>query len=138
MKHMLLFSIISFTFRLDPPTMPLMPDPAAAYAAFLGYRTVVRKNAGGEYGVCIFPNGSECEEWQFFRGICGKEYSYCSRKGCETYSITEDKGGYKITYCACGCIDSAGIKKTIPLLKFMEQNGDTLIKSKPGRFGKAF
>ncbi|MEA3339639.1 MAG: DUF333 domain-containing protein [Chloroflexota bacterium] len=25
---------------------------------------------GGEYGVCVFSDGSECEEWAFFRGEC--------------------------------------------------------------------
>ncbi|MBU1866793.1 MAG: DUF333 domain-containing protein, partial [Actinobacteria bacterium] len=25
---------------------------------------------GGTYGVCVFPDGSECDEWAFFRGEC--------------------------------------------------------------------
>ncbi|MCB1192861.1 MAG: DUF333 domain-containing protein [Leptospiraceae bacterium] len=25
---------------------------------------------GGTYGFCVFPDGSECDEWQFFRGEC--------------------------------------------------------------------
>jgi hypothetical protein len=25
---------------------------------------------GSQYGVCIFPDGSECEEWAFYRGEC--------------------------------------------------------------------
>ncbi|MBN1260537.1 MAG: DUF333 domain-containing protein, partial [Anaerolineae bacterium] len=24
----------------------------------------------GQYGVCIFPDGSECDEWAFFNGAC--------------------------------------------------------------------
>ena len=132
MRHLLIFFILyvflPFDFLSDPP----MPDPSATYCKFLGYKFEVRKDPqGNEFGVCIFPNGSECEAWHFFRGICGKEYSYCSKKGCDTYSINEDKGSYKITYCACGCLDSLGNKKVIPLIQFMEQNGDTLIKSKP-------
>ncbi len=26
--------------------------------------------SGGVAGICIFPNGSECDEWAFFRGEC--------------------------------------------------------------------
>ena len=123
-----------FNFAPMAPT----PNPASAYVAFLGYKEEIRKDdQGNEHTVCIFPNGSECEEWPFFRGICGKEYSYCSRKGCETYSISEDKGAYNVIFCACGCQDSLGNKKVIPLMKFMEQNGDTIIKSIPGRKGNS-
>jgi len=25
---------------------------------------------GGQVGYCMFPDGSSCEEWQFFRGEC--------------------------------------------------------------------
>ena len=139
MKHLLLFPIISFYFLFDLTPVAPMPNPASAYIAFLGYNEVIRKDLkGNEYGVCIFPDGSECGEWDFFRGICGKQYSYCSKKGCETYSINEDKGSYKVIYCACGCLDSLGNKNVIPLMQFMEQNGDTLIKSKPGRKGWAY
>ena len=36
-----------------------------------GGRLEIRTNAdGSQYGVCIFPNGHECEEWAFFRGEC--------------------------------------------------------------------
>lgn len=27
-------------------------------------------DAGNTYGICIFPDGSECDEWAFFRGEC--------------------------------------------------------------------
>ena len=130
----MLLPIIFLAISSGSPSFPPMPDPAAVYCKFLGYGWEIRKDdKGNEHGVCIFPNGIECEEWSFFRGICGKEFSYCSKKGCETYSINEDKGSYRVTYCACGCLDSLGNKTTIPLMQFMEQNGDTLIKKQPGR-----
>jgi hypothetical protein len=28
---------------------------------------------GGQAGYCVFPDGSECEEWAFFRGECAPE-----------------------------------------------------------------
>ena len=34
-------------------------------------RLDIRTDAGGgQYGVCVFPDGSECDEWAFFRGEC--------------------------------------------------------------------
>jgi putative hemolysin len=129
MNHLLFFPFFLLSLLADPSTNSRISDPASAYCHFMGYREVTRKDAkGAQYCVCIFPDGSECEAWQFFRGICGEEHSYCAKKGCETYSITEDKGTYRIISCACGCIDSLGNKKTIPLDQFMKQHGDTLIK----------
>jgi putative hemolysin len=111
---------------------PPMPDPSAAYAVFLGYKVETRKNPNGaEHGVCIFPDGSECDTWDFFRGVCGQKYSYCSIKGCETRAITENRGSYTSKYCACACLDSTGKRIVTPLMDFMEQHGDTLIKRRP-------
>jgi putative hemolysin len=50
-------------------------NPASVYCVQSGYTLEIRANAGGgEYGVCIFPDGSECEEWAFFRNECGAAY----------------------------------------------------------------
>jgi putative hemolysin len=49
-----------------------MPNPASTYCEEQGYVVEIRTGAdGGQYGVCIFPDGSECDEWTFFRGGCG-------------------------------------------------------------------
>lgn len=48
-----------------------MPNPASVYCEQRGYRLGTRTDAnGGEYGVCVFPDLTECEEWAFFRGEC--------------------------------------------------------------------
>lgn len=48
-----------------------MPNPASVYCEAKGYRPGTRTDAnGGQYGVCVFPDGTECEEWAFFRGEC--------------------------------------------------------------------
>lgn len=50
-------------------------NPASVYCVQSGYTLEIRTSAsGGEYGVCIFPDGSECEEWAFFRNECGAGY----------------------------------------------------------------
>jgi len=63
----------SFALQVDnaPPDAGL-PNPASVYCEERGYRVEMRIGGdGGQYGVCVFPNGSECEEWAFFRGECG-------------------------------------------------------------------
>ena len=50
-------------------------NPASVYCVESGYTLEIRTNPdGGQYGVCIFPDGNECEEWAFFRKECGAGY----------------------------------------------------------------
>ncbi len=49
-----------------------LPNPASAYCEQQAGRLEIRTAAdGGQYGVCLFPDGSECDEWAFYRGECG-------------------------------------------------------------------
>jgi len=57
-----------------PTNTPLanMPNPASAYCVEQGNRLEIRTATdGSQSGVCIFPDGSECDEWAYFRGECG-------------------------------------------------------------------
>jgi putative hemolysin len=48
-----------------------LPNPASVYCEEQGYRLEIRTDAqGNQYGVCIFPDGSECDEWMYYRGEC--------------------------------------------------------------------
>lgn len=48
-----------------------MPNPASVYCEQNGGTLELRQDAqGGVQGVCLFPDGSECEEWAYFRGEC--------------------------------------------------------------------
>jgi putative hemolysin len=58
-----------------PTTAPTgaagLPNPAAVYCQEQGYAYEIRTAAdGSQSGVCIFPDGSECDEWAFYRGEC--------------------------------------------------------------------
>lgn len=58
------------------PEKPIgMPNPASAYCEAQGYRLDIRKDprTGGEVGYCVFPDGTSCEEWAFYRGECRYE-----------------------------------------------------------------
>lgn len=46
-------------------------NPAATYCVEQGGASEIRTaEDGSQSGVCIFPDGSECEEWALFRGEC--------------------------------------------------------------------
>ena len=50
---------------------PNMPNPASVFCEENGGTIDIREDAaGGQVGICVFPDGSECDEWQFFRGEC--------------------------------------------------------------------
>ena len=49
-----------------------MPNPASVYCEQQGYHVEIRTAAdGSQAGYCIFPDGSEYDEWAYFRGECG-------------------------------------------------------------------
>jgi putative hemolysin len=56
----------------EPFESPLnMPNPASRFCRDQGYQLEMRTDASGTTGYCVFPDGSECEEWAFYRGECG-------------------------------------------------------------------
>jgi hypothetical protein len=48
-----------------------LPNPASVYCEEHGGVLEIRTDAeGNQAGVCVFPDGSECDEWAYFRGEC--------------------------------------------------------------------
>jgi putative hemolysin len=57
--------------QTSPTTEPNMPNPASVHCEQSGGKLEMVQDAdGGTAGVCIFPDGSQCEEWAFFRDEC--------------------------------------------------------------------
>ena len=53
------------------PSSTQLANPAAVYCSEQGTEYEIREHEdGGQYGVCIFDDGSECDAWDFFRGEC--------------------------------------------------------------------
>jgi putative hemolysin len=84
-----------------------MPNPASVHCEEQGYTLEIRDEAGGQVGYCIFPDGSECEEWAFFRGECGPQEEgagmpnpasvHCEEQG---YKLEiRDEAGGQVGYC---------------------------------------
>ncbi len=48
-----------------------LANPASEKCVNDGYYLQIRTDEnGGQYGVCMFTDGSECEEWAYYRGEC--------------------------------------------------------------------
>ena len=45
-------------------------NPASVNCIQKGGTLEMRTNTAGVYGICIFNDGSECDEWEYFRGTC--------------------------------------------------------------------
>ena len=70
-----------------------VPPPAAEYCKKLGYPI--------EGDDCVFPDGSKCEQWSFYRGECGQAHSFCNTHGGTISTKTEDMGGWTAVYGLC-------------------------------------
>jgi C1A family cysteine protease len=104
-------------------------NPSAVYCDVMGYQYEIRIDSeGNEYGISIFPDGSECDAWDFFYGRAGKEFSYCSLYGYDIETEEVDKGTYS-SKCAV-CVPKEGDNMRgidrIPMLELMACNGESL------------
>jgi len=72
-----------------------VPNPASFYCQEMGYELDLRDTDGGTEGICIMPNGAECEEWDFLAGECSIEWTFCQRQG---YNIREGEDGAICTF----------------------------------------
>jgi putative hemolysin len=84
MKRIIPFSIILIALAAcapwvqtpEPPATDVpkanMPNPASVYCEQNGNTLEIQTAAdGSQSGLCIFPDGSSCDEWAYFRGECG-------------------------------------------------------------------
>ena len=91
----------------EPPAD--MANPASQHCVDEGYKWEIRTEAGGEVGYCLFDDGSECEEWAFYRNECGPggetegaglpnpASAYCEEQGGKVEIRTE--AGGEVGYC---------------------------------------
>jgi len=57
--------------RTPETPMAGVPNPASVHCIEQGGTLEIRRQPdGGEVGYCLFPDGSECEEWALFRKEC--------------------------------------------------------------------
>ncbi|MBW2997322.1 DUF333 domain-containing protein [Candidatus Woesearchaeota archaeon] len=60
-----------------------LANPASIYCMNqTGTDWSIRENEAGQYGICIFPDGSWCEEWAYYREWCkpGMNLTECGER----------------------------------------------------------
>lgn len=77
-------------------------NPASLYCIDLGYK------AEGE--ACHFPDGTQCEQWAFWRGECGGAHSFCARQGGAVQVVTDTSAGWTAVYAVCTLPDGRSCK----------------------------
>jgi putative hemolysin len=66
-----------------------MANPASVYCEEQGYKLeIVTADDGSQSGLCIFPDGSSCDEWAYYRGECGSAQLLADQLVIETYALT--------------------------------------------------
>ena len=110
-------------------------NPASVYCLDLGYQYRVLDLFDGQDGVCIFPDGETCNEWDFLQGKCGQEHSYCSRIGYETRVMSDGRNGFSPEYAICVSPDGKQSAPVTDLVRLGEKirsygcNGDQPVKN---------
>ena len=70
-----------------------LPNPASAFCEQNGYQLEIRSaEDGSQSGICLFPDGSACDEWAYFRGECGPS-AQMSPTPAETVTATTQASG---------------------------------------------
>ena len=72
-----------------------MPNPASLYCEENGNTLEIRTaDDGSQSGVCIFSDGSTCDEWAYYRGECGLAAQQNPTPPTTVEATTEASGGY--------------------------------------------
>jgi putative hemolysin len=72
-----------------------MPNPASVFCEEKGGKVEIRTAAdGSQQGFCLFSDGTECDEWAFYREECGPKESIGGSQIANPASVfCEEKGG---------------------------------------------
>lgn len=62
-------SLMALTACAAPQAQTGMPNPASMYCEQKGNRLIPSAD-GIQDGLCIFPDGSACDEWAYYQGEC--------------------------------------------------------------------
>lgn len=99
-----------------------MPNPASVYCEQNGGTLeIVTATDGSQSGRCVFPDGSSCDEWAYFRGECGPAAPIIPTPAMTVEATAEEQasGGYMPPGITEEIVDWWGvIKSTEPGAQF--------------------
>ncbi len=111
---------VCLLFGCDRPTAPPPPATAAPQsvqranpasencAAKGGKHSVERNPAGGEFGVCLFEDNRQCEEWALLRGECPTGGIHVTGYATTTARFCAISGGKYTTVARSGAANEQG------------------------------
>jgi putative hemolysin len=71
-----------------------MPNPASVYCEQNGNKLEIQTASdGSQSGICVFPDGSSCDEWAYFRGECGQAAPQSPTPATNIEAPTDASGG---------------------------------------------
>jgi len=96
MKRIITFTIIlmALTACAAPQTQAGMPNPASVYCEQNGNKLEIHTATdGSQSGICVFPDGSTCDEWAYYRGECRLATQKSQTPAMTVEATTEASGG---------------------------------------------
>lgn len=66
-----------------------LANPASVYCENQGYTLEFRETVNGTLGFCVFDDGTECEEWAYYRGECERGICIIRENGVVNMSRAE-------------------------------------------------
>ena len=114
------------------------PNPAAVYCLKMGYDyKITIDDKGNQKGICILPDSSKVDAWDFYKGKIKQEYSYCVKKGYSIKTKTLSKNGFTVECPYCKSEETRNTEgedtqnhinfDEIPMRELMAKNGEPLI-----------
>ena len=71
-----------------------MPNPASVYCEQNGNKLEIQTASdGSQNGVCVFPDGSTCDEWAYFHGECSLAAQKSPTPAMTVEATTDASGG---------------------------------------------
>ncbi|MBD3312682.1 hypothetical protein GF352_04490 [archaeon] len=110
MRNKTLLLIILLTIN----TSLSLKNPSAVYCEELGY----------DYkdGYCYVSEKIRFDSWDFFKGKVGQGYSYCSKKGLSTQTLSDGKNPFSKEYAVC--VDNKEKKPVTEMMKIENKARD--------------
>lgn len=102
----------------EPTSQAALPNPASEYCEQKGGKLEIRTAAdGSQTGICLFQDGSQCEEWAFYRGECAPGQGAKAAAAGDAPSYVNESYGFTLNP---------------PTEWKIEQHPDYLILNRPG------
>jgi len=122
------------------------PNPASVYCHEVGGTIEVNNTPLGQQGLCVMPDGTKYNSWNFFEGSIGQNYSWCAKNGYGIETICDGLSPYSSCRAVCVFPDGRkqdmnvlmGFYKQVPSVKTKKAKSQTKSLISPDYTGQNF